>query len=79
MIALGLGIDVYYALHNLSVTITHLRKGSSLSGAYYFALLPTGKMVVMTGITSGIAVLKWLLSSIKFQADMVILLGFMCT
>lgn len=78
MIALGLGIDVDYALHNLSVTITNLRKGSSLSGAYYFALLPTGKMVVMTGITSGIAVLRWLLSSIKFQADMGILLGFMC-
>ncbi|MNR03011.1 hypothetical protein D3C85_1188890 [compost metagenome] len=33
--------------------------------------------MVMTGITLGVAVLTWVLSSIKFQADMGILLGFM--
>ncbi len=31
----------------------------------------------MTGITLGVAVLTWVLSPIKFQADMGILLGFM--
>ncbi|MNC14551.1 MMPL family protein [compost metagenome] len=59
------------------MTLTNLRNGSSLSDAYYLALRSTGKVVVMTGITLGIAVLTWVLSPIKFQADMGILLGFM--
>jgi predicted RND superfamily exporter protein len=77
VIALGVGIGVDYALYILSVTLANLRNGSSLSDAYYLALLSTGKVVVMTGITLGIAVLTWVLSPIKFQADMGILLGFM--
>jgi predicted RND superfamily exporter protein len=77
VIALGVGIGVDYALYILSVTLTNLRNGSSLSDAYYLSLLSTGKVVVMTGITLGIAVLTWVLSPIKFQADMGILLGFM--
>jgi predicted RND superfamily exporter protein len=77
VIALGVGIGVDYALYILSVTLANLRNGSSLSDAYYLALQSTGKVVVMTGITLGIAVLTWVLSPIKFQADMGILLGFM--
>lgn len=77
VIALGVGIGVDYALYILSVTLTNLRNGRSLSEAYYLALLSTGKVVVMTGITLGVAVLTWVLSPIKFQADMGILLGFM--
>jgi len=77
VIALGVGIGVDYALYILSVTLANLRNGSSLSDAYYLSLLSTGKVVVMTGITLGIAVLTWVLSPIKFQADMGILLGFM--
>lgn len=77
VIALGVGIGVDYALYILSVTLTNLRQGASLSNAYYLALLSTGKVVVMTGITLGVAVLTWVLSPIKFQADMGILLGFM--
>ncbi len=77
VIALGVGIGVDYALYILSVTLANLRRGCSLSEAYYLALLSTGKVVVMTGITLGVAVLTWVLSPIKFQADMGILLGFM--
>jgi len=77
VIALGVGIGVDYALYILSVTLTNLRQGANLSNAYYLALLSTGKVVVMTGITLGVAVLTWVLSPIKFQVDMGILLGFM--
>lgn len=77
VIALGVGIGVDYALYILSVTLANLRRGASLSDAYYLALLSTGKVVVMTGITLGVAVLTWVLSPIKFQAGMGILLGFM--
>ncbi|UCV17845.1 efflux RND transporter permease subunit [Ferribacterium limneticum] len=77
VVALGVGIGVDYALYVLSVTLAHLRQGLTLSQAYYKALLFTGRVVVLTGITLGIAVATWAFSPIKFQADMGILLGFM--
>jgi len=77
VVALGVGIGVDYALYVLSVTLTQLRRGLDLSQAYYRALLFTGKVVVLTGITLALAVATWALSPIKFQADMGVLLAFM--
>lgn len=77
VIALGVGIGVDYALYVMTVTLARLREGMSLSRAYYQALLFTGKVVVLTGVTLGIAVAIWAFSPIKFQADMGILLAFM--
>ena len=77
VVALGVGIGVDYALYILTVTLAPLRQGMSLSQAYYKALLFTGKVVVLTGVTLGIAVATWAFSPIKFQADMGILLAFM--
>ncbi|BEH12963.1 efflux RND transporter permease subunit [Marinobacter shengliensis] len=77
VIALGVGIGVDYALYILSVTLARLRAGENLSDAYYGALLFTGKVVILTGITLGVAVLTWWFSPIKFQADMGLLLAFM--
>jgi len=77
VIALGVGIGVDYALYILSVTLTNLRAGKSLSEAYYRALLFTGKVVMLTGFTLAIGVATWVASPIKFQADMGLLLAFM--
>jgi uncharacterized protein len=77
VIALGVGIGVDYALYILTVTLARQRQGMTLSQAYYRALLFTGRVVVLTGLTLGIAVATWSLSPIKFQADMGILLAFM--
>ncbi|MTV37007.1 efflux RND transporter permease subunit [Duganella radicis] len=77
VIALGVGIGVDYALYVVTVTLAEMRRGASLSQAYYRALLFTGKVVVLTGVTLGVAVATWGLSPIKFQADMGILLAFM--
>jgi len=77
VIALGVGIGVDYALYILSVTLTQMRVGESLSTAYYRALLFTGKVVMLTGVTLAIGVITWLASPIKFQADMGLLLAFM--
>jgi len=71
----GIGVD--YALYVLSVTLARLKAGESLSEAYYGALLFTGKVVILTGITLGVAVMTWVFSPIKFQADMGLLLAFM--
>jgi predicted RND superfamily exporter protein len=77
VIALGVGIGVDYALYVMTVTLAGLRRGESLSQAYYKSLLFTGRVVVLTGVTLGIAVATWAFSPIKFQADMGILLAFM--
>ncbi|WP_273166005.1 MMPL family transporter [Marinobacter sp.] len=77
VIALGVGIGVDYALYILSVTLARLKAGESLSDAYYGALLFTGKVVILTGVTLGVAVMTWGFSPIKFQADMGLLLAFM--
>ena len=77
VIALGVGIGVDYALYILSVTLTNLRNGMSLSDSYYRALLFTGKVVMLTGVTLAIGVITWVFSPIKFQADMGLLLAFM--
>ncbi|MHA6196051.1 efflux RND transporter permease subunit [Pseudomonas wadenswilerensis] len=77
VIALGVGIGIDYALYILSVTLAQLRAGKSLSEAYYRALLFTGKVVMLTGVTLAIGVVTWVLSPIKFQADMGLLLAFM--
>jgi predicted RND superfamily exporter protein len=77
VIALGVGIGIDYALYVMSIMLARLRAGDSLSQAYYHALLFTGKVVMLTGVTLAIAVGTWALSPIKFQADMGILLAFM--
>jgi hypothetical protein len=77
VIALGVGIGVDYALYVLSIVLSHLRAGESLSVAYYRSLLFTGRVVMLTGLTLAVAVATWYWSSIKFQADMGILLAFM--
>ncbi|MGV8919670.1 MAG: efflux RND transporter permease subunit [Pseudomonas sp.] len=77
VIALGVGIGVDYALYIMTVMLRYLREGVSLSEAYYRALVFTGKIVVLTGATLGIAVATWYFSPIKFQADMGVLLAFM--
>lgn len=77
VVALGVGIGVDYSLYVLSVTLAAMRRGASLSDAYALALRFTGRVVVLTGLTLAAAVFTWVLSPIRFQADMGLLLGFM--
>ncbi|WP_454806023.1 efflux RND transporter permease subunit [Paraburkholderia fungorum] len=77
VIALGVGIGVDYALYVMSITLARLREGKSLSSAYYSALLFTGRVVLLTGVTLALGVATWIFSPIKFQADMGVLLAFM--
>lgn len=77
VIALGVGIGVDYALYVMSIVLTEMRRGATLSQAYYQALQFTGKVVMLTGGTLAIGVGTWIFSPIKFQADMGVLLAFM--
>jgi len=75
--ALGVGIGVDYALYLLTVQLVLQRQGYSVQEAYQKALVFTGKVVALIGVTLAAAVVTWIGSPIKFQADMGILLGFM--
>jgi predicted RND superfamily exporter protein len=77
VVALGVGIGVDYALYLLSAQLQLQRKGATLEQAYTGALMFTGKVVALIGITMAVAVGTWVWSPIKFQADMGILLTFM--
>lgn len=77
VIALGVGIGVDYALYVMTIVLAEMRQGASLSQAYQRALRFTGRVVMLTGITLAVAVGTWMLSPIKFQADMGVLLAFM--
>ncbi|WP_422460706.1 MULTISPECIES: efflux RND transporter permease subunit [unclassified Endozoicomonas] len=77
VIALGVGIGVDYGIYIYSRLESFMRQGMSLEEAYYATLKITGKAVTFTGVTLAIGVGTWIFSSLKFQADMGILLTFM--
>lgn len=77
VIALGVGIGVDYGIYIYSRLNSYLALGHPLRVAYQEALKTTGKAVSFTGLTLAIGVATWILSPIKFQADMGILLTFM--
>jgi len=77
VIALGVGIGVDYALYVLTVILAKMRRGAPLEQAYFETLMFTGKVVALIGVTLAAGVVTWVLSPIKFQADMGILLTFM--
>lgn len=77
VIALGVGIGVDYGIYIFSKMILFIREGDSVSKAYFKTLKLTGNAVIFTGLTLAIGVSTWLLSALKFQADMGIMLTFM--
>jgi predicted RND superfamily exporter protein len=61
----------------LSVQLAQQRAGVPLRLAYRRAVLFTGKVVAMVGLSLAAGVVTWAWSPIKFQADMGLLLTFM--
>lgn len=77
VIALGVGIGVDYGIYIFSRLRGYLDDGLPLGEAYFEALKTSGRAVALTGLTLAIGVATWVLSPIKFQADMGMLLTFM--
>jgi len=77
VIALGVGIGIDYGIYIYSRLESYISQGMTLNDAYRQTLMSTGRAVAFTGFTLAIGVGTWLLSPIKFQADMGILLTFM--
>ncbi|WP_199611581.1 efflux RND transporter permease subunit [Flocculibacter collagenilyticus] len=77
VIALGVGIGVDYGIYILSSMVGLINQGKTIPEAYLAALRERGSAVFFTGITLAIGVSTWVLSALKFQVDMGILLTFM--
>jgi len=77
MMALGIGVGVDYAIYIYAAMSGFVRAGDSLDEAFYKAMRLTGKAVIFIGITLGVGVCTWIFASLKFQADMGILLTFL--
>src|SRR5688572_18742870 len=77
VIALGVGVGVDYGIYLYDRIEIHLEEGKPLQEAFYEALNERGTAMVFTAVTMTIGVGTWVLSALKFQADMGILLAFM--
>ena len=62
---------------NLAIRPHQITAFLGVNGVLNQALLFTGKVVMLTGVTLAVGVATWAFSPIKFQADMGILLAFM--
>lgn len=77
VIALGVGIGVDYGIYIYNKLEHYLERGMALREAYFATLRTTGVAIAITALTLALGVMTWTLSSIKFQADMGLLLTFM--
>lgn len=76
VIALGVGIGVENALYLLHVRLAGQRRGLSLAKGYGDAVMFTGRVVALVGVTPAAGVVTWAFFPVKFQADIGILLIF---
>ncbi len=77
MVALGVGIGVDYGIYIFARLQASLKAGAYFEDAAVSAFKDAGAAVVFTGLTLAIGVSTWIFSSLKFQADMGLLLTFM--
>ncbi|CAJ0571087.1 unnamed protein product, partial [Mesorhabditis spiculigera] len=77
VVALGVGIGVDYGIYLYSRLEGFLKQGMDMRTAYFQTLKTTGSSVAFTGLTLALGVSTWIYSSIKFQADMGLLLVFL--
>ncbi|MBK8478961.1 MAG: MMPL family transporter [Opitutaceae bacterium] len=77
VISLGVGIGVDYGIYLFSRFQQHLDAKIPFEEALFLAFRQTGSAVIFTGLTLGVGVSTWILSGLKYQADMGVLLTFM--
>jgi predicted RND superfamily exporter protein len=74
--SLGVGIGVDYGIYIYSRLKSELTLRGSFGEAIEETLKTTGTAVLYTALTLSAGVITWILSDLKFQADMGLLLGF---
>ncbi|MBW2369969.1 MAG: MMPL family transporter, partial [Deltaproteobacteria bacterium] len=72
-IAIGVGVD--YGIYFLSRVKEEYKRAGDLPTAIFTSILTTGKAITFTALTIILSVTTWIFSSIKFQAEMGMLLS----
>ncbi len=71
-IAVGIGVD--YGIYFLSRMREEYNETKDLQAAFFITIVTTGKAITFTALTVALGVVFWAFSSLKFQADMGLLL-----
>ena len=75
VVTVGVGFGIDYSIYIVSRIIEELALGRSLVESTYTALVTSGKAVAFTALTLVASVLFWYWSSIRFDAEMGLLLA----
>lgn len=77
VLALGVGVGVDYGIYIYERMQHELSKGLALREAFYHAMCQRGTASLFTAVTMAIGAGSWAFATLKFQADMGVLLAFM--
>jgi predicted RND superfamily exporter protein len=77
VLAIAVGIGVDYGIYGYNRIQRYIRSGRNVHDAYLQALKDVGSATMFTGFTLSVGVSTWAFSTLKFQADMGLLLSFM--
>lgn len=77
VVALGVGVGVDYGIYLFERIQHDMADGMNFRDAFYEAMRERGTGAVFTAITMSIGVGTWMMSALKFQGDMGLLLSFM--
>jgi hypothetical protein len=75
VVTVGVGFGIDYSIYIVSRIIEELALGHDLNDSTYTALITSGKAVAFTALTLVASVLFWYWSSIRFDAEMGLLLA----
>ena len=75
VVTVGVGFGIDYSIYIVSRIIEELAGGNDLKASTYAALITSGKAVAFTALTLVASVLFWYWSSIRFDAEMGLLLA----
>jgi len=73
--AIGVGLGIDYGIYLLSRLREEVLAGNDFNVARFVALSTTGKVILFTAFNLSVGVSFWLLSAVKFQAEMGLLIG----
>lgn len=73
--ALGIGLGVDYAFYVVDGIREELQRGRGLKQAIEHSIRTAGKGVLITALTLTVAVVLWFMSSLRFQAEMGLLMA----
>ena len=75
--SVGVGVGIDYGIYLMSRLREECGKTDDFEKAKLIALTTTGKTIMFTALTIAVALIPWLFSSLKFQAEMGILILFL--